>query len=123
MKLIVGAVALLLVVVYAQAEACVDRYKHCNLVMARNYCVRKMRYSKYWCAKTCGFCGGEGTAPKPAQSCGKPEIQGQRVVAGITATRGSWPWQILMSYMGQASCGGAIIGPRHVVTAAHCVKR
>ena len=53
--------------------------------------------------------------------CGKPLIQHSRVIAGTTVTRGSWPWQILMYFNGQMGCGGAIIGPRHVVTAAHCV--
>jgi len=55
--------------------------------------------------------------------CGKPEIQGQRVISGVTATRGSWPWQVLMLYNGRGSCGGSIVGLRHVVTAAHCVDR
>jgi len=55
--------------------------------------------------------------------CGQPAIQGQRVIAGVTATRGSWPWQILMKFRGRPGCGGSIVGPRHVVTAAHCVAR
>ena len=59
--------------------------------------------------------------PIKFSACGKPEIQGQRVIAGVTATRGSWPWQILMLYNGRGGCGGSIVGPRHVVTAAHCV--
>merc|ERR1711970_115221 len=54
-------------------------------------------------------------------ACGQPAIQGQRVIAGVTATRGSWPWQILMKFRGRPGCGGSIVGPRHVVTAAHCV--
>ena len=58
--------------------------------------------------------------------CGQPAIKGQRVIAGVTATRGSWPWQILMKYgvpgrPRRAGCGGSIVGPRHVITAAHCV--
>jgi len=53
--------------------------------------------------------------------CGKPDIQKLRVIAGVTAVRGSWPWQILMSFNGRAMCGGSIVGPLHVVTAAHCV--
>ena len=59
-------------------------------------------------------------------ACGHPTIKGQRVIVGITATRGSWPWQILIKYgvpgtPKRAVCGGSIVGPRRVVTAAHCV--
>jgi len=58
-----------------------------------------------------------------AQECGKPEVQGIRVIAGKTAVRGSWPWQILMKFGGRAGCGGTLIAPQWVVTAAHCVYR
>merc|ERR1711894_197121 len=57
------------------------------------------------------------------QECGKPEVQGIRVIAGKTAVRGSWPWQILMKFGGRAGCGGTLIAPQWVVTAAHCVYR
>jgi len=137
MKVILAACAAVFLVAYTQA-ACVDRYSYCKLFVERNICKTKISYAKYWCAKTCGFCGTpdtpapptaaptagptEGpTAPPQPGTCGKPEIQGQRVIAGVTATRGSWPWQILMLYNGRGGCGGSIVGPRHVVTAAHCV--
>jgi secreted trypsin-like serine protease len=58
-----------------------------------------------------------------AQECGKPEVQGIRVIAGKTAVRGSWPWQVLMKFGGRAGCGGTLIAPQWVVTAAHCVYR
>ena len=53
--------------------------------------------------------------------CGKTLIQGQRVIAGTTATRGAWPWQILMLSNGRAGCGGTLVSNQWVVTAAHCV--
>merc|ERR1711937_190452 len=56
-----------------------------------------------------------------SDACGTPSVQGNRVIAGETAVRGSWPWQILMKFNGQPGCGGSIVGPRHIVTAAHCV--
>lgn len=56
--------------------------------------------------------------------CGKPDIQGvSRVVAGKTATPNSRPWQILMMFGNRAMCGGTLIAPQWVVTAAHCVYR
>ena len=53
--------------------------------------------------------------------CGKPDIRNTRIVGGMTARRGSWPWQILLLFDGQAMCGGSLISPLWVVTAAHCV--
>jgi len=58
-----------------------------------------------------------------AEQCGKPEVQGIRVIAGKTAVRGSWPWQILMKFGGRAGCGGTLVGSQWVITAAHCVYR
>jgi len=129
---------IVLLVVYCKA-ACVDKYNvnTCNWFVKIGYCKSHPRYAKRVCAKTCGFCDTAPTTPGPTGpptpaptngpppkpgTCGQPEIKGQRVIAGVTATRGSWPWQILMLYDGRGGCGGSIVGPRHVVTAAHCVE-
>jgi len=56
-----------------------------------------------------------------AEECGIPDVKGIRVIAGKTAVRGSWPWQVLMLFNGQPGCGGTLIAPQWVVTAAHCV--
>jgi secreted trypsin-like serine protease len=55
------------------------------------------------------------------KDCGVPAIKGVKVIAGKNAVRGSWPWQILLSYGGRPMCGGTIIGPQWVITASHCV--
>ena len=55
--------------------------------------------------------------------CGKPTIQGSRVIGGKDARRGSWPWQIALRYNGRFGCGGSLITREWVVTAAHCVHR
>ena len=57
-----------------------------------------------------------------AINCGKPVIAGTRVIAGIDAVRGSWPWQILMLDGSRPMCGGTLVTPTIVVTAAHCVS-
>ena len=54
--------------------------------------------------------------------CGKVQINEQRVIAGVRAKDGRWPWQILMLEDGSGMCGGSIVGPKHIVTAAHCVE-
>jgi len=135
-KLVVVALALVLFTAYTQA-VCRDRKRYCKYYARVGYCRRSPGFMKKYCAKTCGFCGKTPSTAAPATdaptapptggpppqpgSCGNPEVQGQRVIAGVTATRGSWPWQILMLYNGRGGCGGSIVGPRHVVTAAHCV--
>ncbi len=54
--------------------------------------------------------------------CGVPQITNLRVIAGINARPGSWPWQILMLRNNIPMCGGTLINPNTVVTAAHCVS-
>jgi len=134
MKLIVAALVLALFAACTHAE-CRDKLQSCRIYAKFGYCKRLQGWMKKNCPKACGYCSPAtaapttdlptapptgGPPPKPG-SCGNPEIQGQRVIAGVTATRGSWPWQILMLYNGRGGCGGSIVGPRHVVTAAHCV--
>ena len=54
--------------------------------------------------------------------CGKKAVH-SRIVGGINAQPGSWPWQVTMDYTGELSphwCGGSIITPEWIVTAAHC---
>ncbi|XP_014842339.1 PREDICTED: transmembrane protease serine 6-like [Poecilia mexicana] len=45
---------------------------------------------------------------------------GQRIVGGTLATEGKWGWQVSMHWKGDHVCGGAIISPHWVITAAHC---
>jgi len=87
---------------------------------------------KRMCMKTCGFCNAPTTAlpppppPKPtwtvnpAGRCGVPK-RGTRVIGGTNAIKGAWPWQVLIEFIGRPHCGGALVSPWWVVTAAHCV--
>ncbi|GAB6025086.1 mannan-binding lectin serine peptidase 1 (C4 C2 activating component of Ra-reactive factor) [Chamberlinius hualienensis] len=58
--------------------------------------------------------------------CGKPKLQvnktrSGKVVAGRIAPKGSFPWQAMLweTWVGQF-CGGSLISPRWIITAAHC---
>lgn len=83
------------------------------------------------CQKYCGICtdggtgggnggnGGNGNGVK----CGLPKIARGRVVGGVNAVPGSWPWQIGMYKSGRFFCGGALVNAKWIVTASHCIYR
>lgn len=58
----------------------------------------------------------------------KHSNQTARIVGGQSAQENSWPWQIHLSVCGKwygilecNICGGSLISPKYVVSAAHCV--
>lgn len=46
-----------------------------------------------------------------------------RIIGGVEATLGRWPWQVSLYYSNRHTCGGSIINSQWVVTAAHCVHK
>ncbi|XP_066427465.1 prostasin-like [Molothrus aeneus] len=50
--------------------------------------------------------------------CGTPVLR--RVVGGAGAQEGQWPWTVSVAFRGRHVCGGALIAPAWVLTAAHC---
>ncbi|XP_035739812.1 venom protease-like [Vespa mandarinia] len=60
--------------------------------------------------------------------CGTSLGEHDRIVNGVPATLGSWPWITALGYRSKKNpdiprflCGGALVSVRHVVTAGHCV--
>ena len=66
---------------------------------------------------------GEVTPPPPGEGAGVDP----NIVGGAVADPGEWPWQVALIQGGQTDfytyqfCGGSLVAPQWVVTAAHCV--
>ncbi|XP_055610448.1 venom protease-like [Uranotaenia lowii] len=66
-----------------------------------------------------------------ADRCGMSNASHVRVVGGVDAQLGAWPWMAALGYRSSSYdptggpkflCGGTLITARHVLTAAHCIQ-
>lgn len=65
----------------------------------------------FWCVT--------GVLASYAQECGRPSIAENRIVGGMDAQDGGWPWQVDIQRDDHV-CGGSIITENWVLSAAHC---
>lgn len=57
----------------------------------------------------------------PCFTLGYPrETTFRRIVGGIQSAQGAWPWQVALLFNGKQKCGGSLVSPHWVVSAAHC---
>ncbi|KAL9973095.1 hypothetical protein ACROYT_G019507 [Oculina patagonica] len=120
-----------------QAKVCFHWNSNCchwsSLIRVRNcgaFYVYQLVQSPQCSLRYCGN-GAQNPVPGPGPigppgnvECGT-RAQGFRIVGGTQARPGSWPWQVTIDYKGHPAnhwCGGSIVSPQWIVSAAHCFK-
>ncbi|KAM9299347.1 transmembrane protease serine 4, partial [Gastrophryne carolinensis] len=69
-----------------------------------------------------GTCASGSVVSLRCITCGANHRK-ERIIGGHDTSIDRSPWQVSVQYMGQHVCGGSIIAPRIILTAAHCFQR
>ena len=78
--------------------------------------------------RECFSANGVDDGPEKRRAKGEPAQVGARIVGGVNVTARSYPWLVSLQYGpvtgfpgGVDFCGGTLVSPTRVVTAAHCI--
>lgn len=67
-------------------------------------------------------CPSQKTVSLQCSDCGKPPTN-TKIIGGTPATEGQWPWQASLHFKRSHTCGGSLVAPDIIVTAAHCFPK
>uniref|UniRef100_A0A8C8EC22 Transmembrane serine protease 4 n=1 Tax=Otus sunia TaxID=257818 RepID=A0A8C8EC22_9STRI len=99
-------------------------HDHFNLVLAKAAC-EQMGYRSTPTFRAVEVGAGQPLPPREVVlsngNCGET-TRAPRVLGGTPAAIETWPWQVSLQYRREHICGGSIIDPGWVLTAAHCFK-
>ncbi|KAM3923392.1 transmembrane protease serine 4-like [Leptodactylus fuscus] len=69
-----------------------------------------------------GVCSSSNVVSLRCIACGANHNK-ERIIGGQDSEIQNTPWQVSLQYMGSHACGGSILNPRYVLSAAHCFQK